>query len=148
MIQEYKNRDFHQVEKIYNRSKLDEFYGELSEFSLVPLSEDNEMTTLFSESQIYVYGGEEILGFCGHKGNYISWLFVDPEHRGKGVAEALLLHILPILESTASLTVLKSNKRAISLYAKLGFEVEREFETKYQGIPVVANKLVLNGQKT
>ncbi|PCK06324.1 MAG: hypothetical protein COA42_17400 [Alteromonadaceae bacterium] len=49
----------------------------------------------------------------------IAWLYVDPEHRGKGVAEALLLHILPLLESDASLTVLKSNECAINLYAKL-----------------------------
>ena len=81
-LRNYNSDDFERLAEIYNLSKPDEFSGEDTLFEIIPLIEDSDMMTLFEESKIVVYEEETIYGFAGHKENYISWLFVHPEHSG------------------------------------------------------------------
>ncbi|MEM7206489.1 MAG: N-acetyltransferase [Pseudomonadota bacterium] len=122
-------------------SKVDEFGGEDATFDITPLTEDQQMLTLFENSKIYVYEEDSILGFVGNKGNYISWLFVHPQHRNRGIGNRLIGSLLTNLAGTVALNVAKSNKVATNLYSKLGFTVAKEFEGKYQGVPIIVNRM-------
>ncbi len=94
-----------------------------------------------SNREVYGFFSEDtLLG-------YIVWLkvvdvadilnlFVFPEHRKSGKATALLLATIDTLKQagikTFYLEVKKSNKRAISVYEKVGFKVVREIKNYYE----------------
>ena len=63
---------------------------------------------------------------------HITQVCVLPEHRGKGIGEALLAANLQDLNrrkfSLLSLTVTQANKSAVELYKRLGYHVERVFD--------------------
>lgn len=148
MIRAYKESDFSEIESIYNVSKRDEFAGEKFDVTVVPLSEDQKMLQLFRDSKIYIYEKSDIVGFAGAKGNYISWLFVHPDFRGKNIGKKLISHILSELNGEVTLNVARSNIAAINLYKDLGFDIDKEFTGKYQGNPIVGlkmSKVVKNG---
>lgn len=146
MIRAYRESDFSDIETIYNVSKKDEFLGEKFDVTVIPLSEDQEMLQLLGESKIYVYEKGHIVGFAGVKENYISWLFVHPEFRGKGIGGKLAAHILSETNGEVTLNVARSNASATSLYQNLGFEIAQEFIGKYQGNPVVVLKMSRKGK--
>lgn len=57
---------------------------------------------------------------------YLSGVFVAPEHRGRGIAEKLLLAVKCYANEHMEqimLTVVDGNKAAISLYEKQGFKI-------------------------
>jgi ribosomal protein S18 acetylase RimI-like enzyme len=64
---------------------------------------------------------------CGH----VTQICVAPEYRGVGLGYALLRHSLNALRDygcrSASLTVTASNRDAVALYERTGFEVTRQF---------------------
>jgi ribosomal protein S18 acetylase RimI-like enzyme len=63
---------------------------------------------------------------------HITQVCVLPEHRGKGIGEALLAANLQDLKrrrfSMLSLTVTEANRSAVELYKRLGYHVERVFD--------------------
>jgi len=56
---------------------------------------------------------------------YVSLLYLAPEYRGKGLGELLHNHAVKVFsalgKSTIQLSVSKSNRQAISFYAKHGW---------------------------
>jgi ribosomal protein S18 acetylase RimI-like enzyme len=141
MIRAYKESDFPDIERIYNASKKDEFAGEKFDITVVPLSEDQQMLQLLRESNIYIYEKSDIVGFAGAKENYISWLFVHPDFRGKNIGKKLVSHVLSKLNGEVTLTVARSNIAATNLYQNLGFDIAKEFTGRYQGNPIVVRKM-------
>jgi ribosomal protein S18 acetylase RimI-like enzyme len=133
-LRRFKKEDWKAINTIYNLSKPDEMRGSVDLRALIPIEEDEKGIALFNDSQIFVAEeNETILGFGGHKANYISWLFVHPDHRRRRVAHMIIDHILSKLTGTIKLNVGKHNKAAKSLYAKYGFKIEREFTGNFNG---------------
>lgn len=66
----------------------------------------------------------------------LSMVAVDPAHRRKGIARALLAHTLPLLPPLGAgcclLEVRSQNQAAIALYQKLGFEALARRPGMYQ----------------
>ena len=141
-IRKYIARDFPDISEIYSHSKLDELINEKSEFSLIPLNKDNKRLQILMASDIYVYTEQNIIGYGGYNNREITALFVHPEHRGRGVGIALLEFLISKIPSHAYLYVAKSNIAAITLYRKHEFEIVDEFQAEYNGIPVLANKMI------
>jgi len=141
-IRKYTEADFDAVASIYNAARPDEFYGESGEFTLTPWAEDDYMMSILDSSEIYLYEEQTTLGFCGFTGSRINWLFVDPAHRGKGVGEKLLMHLLTKLADGANLSVWHSNERAKALYLKLGFQISQQFYITFQGRRMLVDKMV------
>jgi len=141
-IRKYRDSDFNRVASIYNTARPDEFYGERGTFTTTPWAEDEYMMSILADSEIYLYEAEVILGFCGFTGTRINWLFVDPAHRGKGVARKLLTHVLAKLKEGATLSVWHSNERAKALYSKQGFQLSRQFYICFQGRKLLVDKMV------
>jgi len=71
--------------------------------------------------------------FLGRAGIYLEDLFVDPEHRGKGIGKALLVHLARIATERdcgrLEWSVLDWNEPSIQFYRKLGAESKDAWTT-------------------
>jgi len=141
-IRPFHENDFAAILEIYAKSKLDELNYERREFVLLPLEQDHKRLAELQESDIYVCEDKGVVGYGALFGSEIRALFVLPSCRGKGVGKLLLKHLLSCIGKSAVLYVAKSNVPAKSLYESFGFKVTEEFETKYNCVPVLANKMV------
>ena len=142
----YTDADWDRVREIYDFAKPDEMGDAVDPSALRPLANDPGMLELFRASEIIVaIDDEEVIGFGGFKGSYISWLFVHPDHRRRGVARALLAAMLARLEGPVRLNVLRSNVAAIKLYEEFGFTVIKDFVGRFNGQEV--NVLTLSSGK-
>lgn len=141
-IRPFEQHDLSRLLIIYSASKLDELKNEPRTFELLPLDQDQPRLDDLLESDIYVYQIDDVLAYGAVCESEIRALFVHPESRGKGIGKTLLEFLLFKIEGEASLYVAKSNDSAKGLYAAYGFEVTEEFETHYNGIPVLANKMM------
>jgi ribosomal protein S18 acetylase RimI-like enzyme len=134
MIREYCSNDWEAVREIYDLAKPDEMRGVVPTDLVIPLNSNPAMLTLFEESKILVFELEGVVaGFGGYRNQTITYLFVHPEQRRKGVASQLIVAILNVLGGDAKLNVAKKNASAYQLYSCLGFVTEMEFEGQYNG---------------
>jgi ribosomal protein S18 acetylase RimI-like enzyme len=141
-VRAYCDSDWPAVRDIYDLAKSDEMRGVVTSDAIPPLDRDPEMKVLFRESQIFVMEDDNrIVGFGGNKGNFISWLFVHPAHRRRGVATALVRAITSRLNGSVTLNVATENIAARCLYERLGFIVEQEFTGHFKGHPCRICKL-------
>ena len=141
-IRPFHENDFAAILDIYAKSKLDELIYECTEFVLLPLEQDHKRLVELRESDVYVYDDNGVVGYGALLGSEIRALFVLPDYRGKGIGKLLLKHLLSCIEGSAILYVAKSNTPAKNLYETFGFKVAEQFETTYNCVPVLANKMV------
>jgi len=133
-LRAYRSDDWTAVCAIYNLSKPEELLGVVDRGSIIPLEADSDMQMLFRGSQILVAEDlDRIAGFGGHRGSFITWLFVHPEFRRRGVATALIREMLVWLQRPITLNVMAGNIPARALYERIGFSIEREFQGHFQG---------------
>lgn len=161
-IRAFHPADMDDVIRIYANSKLDELQFEQTAFKLLPLTDDKARYSALLESNILVFETDQsITGFAAYYVQglvfEIRGLFVGPEHRGKGIGQALLQYMLEMevistkfnLASDAKrkqsmvfrLYIATSNTPARRLYEKHGFQSLETFETEYNGLPVKADRM-------
>jgi ribosomal-protein-alanine N-acetyltransferase len=67
-----------------------------------------------------------------HDVGHVTQVCVLPDYRSHRIGEALLAHTARALQrrnfSSLSLTVTAANERAVALYKRLGFELQRIFD--------------------
>jgi len=141
-IRPFSDNDFPAILDIYTNSKLDELRFESEKFELLPLEYDRVRLAELKESDIYVYDDGGVIGYGALFGSEVRALFVCPSARGKGIGKSLLGFVLLKVKGTASLYVAKTNIPAKLLYNSVGFVITDEFETTYNGVSVLANKMV------
>jgi ribosomal protein S18 acetylase RimI-like enzyme len=141
-IRTYEAPDWASVCKVYDAAKPDELQGLVDRSAILPLADDPQMKALFQASAVdLAEKAGQVLGFAGTRGDTITWLFVHPAHRRKGVAGELLRHILRRLDGVATLHVAKGNQPALRLYEQFGFSAESEFAGHFNGHAVQVLRL-------
>jgi ribosomal protein S18 acetylase RimI-like enzyme len=141
-LRSYRGEDWAAVREIYDLSKPDEMHGVVEPSAILPLESDQNMMALFRDSHIVVAEeSNRVIGFSGNRGTFITWLFVHPLSRRKGIATALICEILGRVDRPVTLNVVVSNIPALALYRRNGFTIEREFLGQFQGIPCKVAKL-------
>ena len=87
----------------------------------------------------YVWFGDSQRPFSGEKVGWIYDIQVLPEHRGKGIGEALMRHAMKVSKERGfdeiGLMVNTKNRVAWTLYEKLGFDTEYRIMGKKEGKP-------------
>ncbi len=141
-IRPYQGADFSAVLQIYAASKLDELVYEDRSFQLLPLDQDSDRLEGFRNSQVFVFGLDGLKAWAALDKSEITALFVHPQARGTGIGKMLLRFMLEKIEGEAILYVAKSNVPAKRLYERHGFANTSEFLTEYNGVPLLANKMV------
>jgi len=141
-IRPYRHDDWADVCQIYNLAKPEELLGAIDPKAILRLEADPDMQSLFRGSDIFVAADfDRVVGFCGSRGSFITWLFVHPAFRRKGIATLLVRGMLGRLKEPVTLNVMTSNIPARALYEAIGFHVEREFRGNFQGNPCRVAKL-------
>ena len=144
-IREYKRVDFPAVSEIYASCRKEEFINEKETPNLLPIEDDDKNLSLFRNSDIYVYEGKKIYGFATISDRCISWLYVHPDYRSKGIGSNLLKFILNNYSYPVILNVTKSNINAIRFYKWHGFEITKSFNVLVQGKKVDVIQMRNNG---
>lgn len=145
-LRPYRVEDWSAVRDIYDLSKPDEMKGVLDPAAIPPLEADPDMKALFDDSRIVcMEDAGRVVGFAGSRDSLITWLFVHPSFRRKGVATALVTELLGRLTRPVTLNVAIDNLAARSLYERIGFALEREFTGHFQGVACRVAKLRYRG---
>lgn len=82
------------------------------------------------KSEVYIYRqADEVLGFVGLQEDYLAGIFVDENHRGKGIGQQLL-NKAKDQHPQLTLHVYQKNQGAIDFYLREGFQkVEKQMNT-------------------
>ena len=143
-IRAFRHDDLPAILDIYTHSKLDELQFEDKAFTLLPLEEDQVRFSELMASDIYLFQAQDrICGYGAICGDEVRALFVHPQFRGRGVGKSLFEFLLSRIEGQPCLYVARSNRPAKGLYHGYGFSITETFETTYNQVPVVAQKMVL-----
>lgn len=83
-----------------------------------------------------------ILGFLGASEQNLEMLFIDPEHRGKGVGKSLLDYSIKNL-NVNKVDVNEQNEQAVGFYQHCGFEVigRSELDSSSKPYPILHMEL-------
>lgn len=90
MIRPFEATDHEAIAEIYAASKLDELRFESRKFELLPLASDHRRREALMESEIFLFEQTAAIAFGAVHRNEIRGLFVQPDHRGRGIGRALL----------------------------------------------------------
>lgn len=144
-IREYEDSDWEAIRRVHDRARPEELRGSCDPRALVPLSEDTEYEEDFRRSRkLVACEGKRVAGFIGVDSAYISWLYVDPDHYGRGIGRHLLRLGMNLAGPNAFTVTLAGNASALGLYESEGFEVTETFEDENVGYPCTCVRLELN----
>ncbi|GAB4190829.1 MAG: hypothetical protein OHK0022_03980 [Roseiflexaceae bacterium] len=144
LIRAYTEADWPAVCALHDRARLDELRGSCDLRAFVPLAEEQADGENFRVSQKFVAClGERVVGFVGVDGNFLSWLYVDPDYYGRGIGRRLLQYGKRLIGPDAWTIALEHNLPARQLYASEGFRVAVTFQGDNAGYPCTCVKLVL-----
>jgi ribosomal protein S18 acetylase RimI-like enzyme len=144
-IRAYRDDDWLAVCAVHDRARPDELLGSCDPGAFVPLAAEQEGTANFQRSRKFVAClGEQIVGFVGVDGTYLSWLYVDPAYYRQGIGRRLLRLGVALIGPQAWTVALVGNMRAQQLYESEGFQVVRTFESTNAGYPCTCAELALS----
>jgi ribosomal protein S18 acetylase RimI-like enzyme len=146
-IRAYRDEDFAAVCAVHDRARPDELRGSCDPRAFVPLAEEQQDMEDFQRSAKYVAcQGDQIVGFMGVDGEYISWLYVDPDFYGRGIGRRLLRLGMELAGPGAWTIALVGNTRALGLYESQGFVIGSTFAGDNAGYPCTCARLTLSPQ--
>ncbi|UVL47325.1 GNAT family N-acetyltransferase [Pseudomonas moraviensis] len=92
---------------------------------------------------------QRITGFAGVAAGKIEMLFIDPDHRGRGLGKQLLRYAIERLNAD-ELDVNEQNPQALGFYEKQGFEVigRSDVDGMGQPYPLLHMRLRQNQQRS
>lgn len=123
MIRKYEKSDRERVMEIWLSSNLEAHSFIRQEYWRDCL---DGVSGAISEAEVYTALSDgEIVGFIGLNEGHIEGIFVDGEHRSKGVGKSLI-DFAKKLYPKLSLCVYEKNKRAVDFYRREGFLPVRE----------------------
>lgn len=141
----YQDGDWDGVCRVHDLARPDELRGSCDPRAFIPIAQDPEAEDLKRCAKHVACDGVRIVGFVGVSGDYLGWLYVDPEYYGRGIGRRLLRLVLPLLGPTAWTIVLDGNLGAIRLYESEGFAVARTYMGDNAGYPCRCHRLTLGG---
>ncbi|MFO1096236.1 MAG: GNAT family N-acetyltransferase [Planctomycetaceae bacterium] len=143
-VRAYCDADWQAVCAVHDRARPDELRGSCDPRAFVPLAEEQEDAEDFQRSRKFVAClGEQVVGFVGIDGTYLSWLYVDPAHYGQGIGRRLLRLGVQCIGPEAWTVVLVGNMRARRLYESEGFHIVSTSEGTNAGYPCTSMRLAL-----
>ena len=141
-LRPYAQEDWAAVCEVYDLAKPDELRRIVDPSHILPLAADEKMKGLFAASRVLVAeAGGRVVGFAGHRESFVTWLFVHPAFRRKGIGRSLMRHLIADLYPPIKLNVASDNLAAQGLYRQLGFTVDREYVGEFQGRPCSVTRL-------
>jgi ribosomal protein S18 acetylase RimI-like enzyme len=143
-LRAYRDDDWPAVCAVHDRARPDELRGSCDPRVFVPLAADAADAASFARSLKFVACVEEqVVGFVGVDGTYLSWLYVDPAWYRRGIGRQLLRLGVQHIGPQAWTVSLAGNVAARTLYESEGFQVVEAFSGDNAGYPCSCVKLAL-----
>jgi ribosomal protein S18 acetylase RimI-like enzyme len=145
-IRDYHDRDWEAVAAIHDHARPEELGGSCDPRGFIPLATDTGDLEDFRRSWKWVAveaASDKPVAFAGVDGTYVSWLYVDPPHAGRGIGRALLRIAIGEVGAEAWTIALEGNARARKLYESEGFAVTKTFDGANNGYPCRCVRLEL-----
>jgi ribosomal protein S18 acetylase RimI-like enzyme len=135
-IRPYRDADWPAICAIHDAARPQEVVGVMLPGTSAPLERAAVDEDLFDSDLFVACEGDEdgpVLGFVAIDGAQLTWLYVDPAGQRRGVGQALMDHVLPLIGADGWLTVLGSNRDAIGFYEAMGFTAAAVFPGDCEG---------------
>jgi ribosomal protein S18 acetylase RimI-like enzyme len=137
----YEDNDWKAICQIHDRARPDELIGSCDPRGFIPIEQDKEVEDLKRSRKFVATEDGKVVGFVGVDGDYLAWLYIDPDYYGKGIGRALLRIGIREIGDGAWTVVLDGNKKAISLYESEGFQEIGRFDGDNNGYPCTCLKM-------
>lgn len=133
VIRPYCLADWDALCDVHDASRLFELRASVGEAAFLTLAETGEAEGLFDGALdvLEVDGG--IVGFVGYSHDELTWLYVHPDHFGKGYGRRLVRHAVDAAGPVFRTEVLEGNEAAAALYLAEGFAVVERKTGKLSG---------------
>ena len=138
---EYQEPDWKAICQIHDRARPDELLGSCDPRAFVPIEQDKEVEELKTSRKFVACDEEKVVGFVGVDDKYLGWLYIDPDHYGKGIGRELLKIGIREIGAGAWTIALDGNQKAISLYESEGFKEVKRFAGNNAGYPCTCIRL-------
>jgi ribosomal protein S18 acetylase RimI-like enzyme len=141
VYREYEDKDWHAICQIHDRARPDELLGSCDPRGFIPIEQDQEAEELKACQKFVACIDEQVVGFIGIDDKYLAWLYIDPDHYGKGIGRELLRIGLNEIGKGAWTIALDANHKAIKLYESEGFREVKRFAGENNGYPCTCIRL-------
>lgn len=145
-IRAYRERDWDAVCKVHDAARPDELEGSCDPRAFIPLRQDPEAEELKQSKILVAQAKDEVVAFIAWDGDYIGWLYVQPDHYRQGIGRRLLQAALARVGAHAWTIVLAGNRAAQRLYASEGFKTQHRLDSENAGYPVTCLRMVRAGE--
>ncbi len=124
MIRPYKADDYHQIIQLFEFNTPEYFAAEEKDDLEKYLVQFSDHFFVFEEEkQIIGAGGYNIIENQGR----LSWYFIHPHHRGKGIGKSIAQHSLDCLQKEEGIDhiIVRTSQHAWQFFEKMGFQLEK-----------------------
>ena len=144
-IRTFNEADWPDIYQIHDLARPDELRDSCDPRAFVPIEQDQELEHLrLCRKEVAIKDGV-IVGFIGLHEGYLGWLYVHPDHYGRGIGRKLLQSGLQLNDGKAWTIALAGNTRAIDLYQSEGFSEVNRYESDNAGYPCTCVRLETAG---
>lgn len=140
-IRPYQPEDWPDICQIHDAARPDELIGSCDPKAFVPIEKDPELEHLKLCQKLVAVENNHMTGFIGVHEGYLGWLYVHPDHYGKGIGRTLLQAGLKLIPDKAWTIALAGNTRAINLYQSEGFIEVNRYQSDNAGYPCTCLRL-------
>ncbi len=98
IIRPYQPEDWPTICQIHDSARPDELAGSCDPKAFVPVEKDPEVKHLRLCQKLVAVENDQVIGFIGIHEGYLGWLYVHPDHSGRGLGRNLLqagLELIP-----------------------------------------------------
>lgn len=122
-IREYTDADWPEIARIHDIARLDELRPTVGLDAFLTLEQTFEEEGLF-DGEVWIADLDgRVAGFIATADDEITWTYVDPALYRRGVARAMLRHVMARASGPLELEVLDGNDVARAAYEGVGFVV-------------------------
>ena len=143
IIRPYVEADWHAVCAVHDRARPMELAGSTDPAAFRPMAEEAEEEEFFDSRTFVACTDDRVVGFVSFNGDYITWLYVDPDFQRRGIGSRLLTEAMKHCGPQAWVNTMGGNEPAIAMYRKAGFDVVKSFPSDCDGFPCTCLLLAL-----
>lgn len=132
-IRPYRESDWDSICHVHDAARVCELSPTVGMEAFLPLVVAAGNEGLFDGNLDVVEADGQVVGFAAWVEDELTWLYVHPDHFGKGYGRLLLRHVIGLAGPVLRTEVLEGNRPAEQLYRKEGFVLTQKKSGRLAG---------------